>query len=112
MKTTQAAGGGDRERFWQIYQKPDCTSTGVDTGKDRLLFMSNNQTAGLAGAPGLFPFFVEDISGIPPAVGYGLRKNYPLARQGLVTDANYKLTPQTNDVSANLCFWGEMGDEV
>ena len=78
---------------------------GVDTGEDRLAFGSNN-TKLYGSTIWRYPFAIEDISGAPPTIGFGL-KGAPLWHQGLVSDASFNTPEYTSvsDTSANLCFW-------
>ncbi|MBU95121.1 MAG: hypothetical protein CL669_06025 [Balneola sp.] len=106
FKTKNANSSLTRERSWQMYQKPVTDNNlGVDTGEDRLAFGSNN-TKLYGSTIWRYPFAIEDISGAPPTIGFGL-KGAPLWHQGLVSDASFN-TPEYSsgsDTSANLCFW-------
>ena len=97
FKTKNANSATNRTRSWQIYQKPVTDNTlGVDTGEDRLAFGSNN-TKLYGSTIWRYPFAIEDISGAPPTIGFGL-KGAPLWHQGLVSDASFN-TPEYTSVS-------------
>ena len=109
LKTENSVGGGSRSRSWWLWQRPS-SNNGEDTGEDVIQFWSNNQktaipnpSPGQGGGTVSTPFAIEDISGIPPSVGFGLR-NYSKWHLGMATNRDW------GDVSSNFCFWARDGD--